>query len=220
MTQEINPEQKLDGQNSVENYGWDSADGPASCNYITPQIISILKSLKLARVADLGSGNGSLCGTLKHEGFDIVGIEYDFEGCNVARQNHPDIHFYNFGVQHDYKLLMEKEGFFDAVVSTEVIEHLYSPHFLPIYAAGILKPGGTLIISTPYHGYLKNIALSIFNHWDIHHTPLWHGGHIKFWSKKTLTDLLTAHGFKVEKFYGVGRLPFLWKSMILVAKLR
>lgn len=74
------------------------------------------------------------------------------------------------------------------------------------------------MISTPYHGYLKNLALSVFNKWDKHHTPLWHGGHVKFWSRKTLTQLLEANGFKVTEFHGAGRLPWLWKSMILVAK--
>jgi 2-polyprenyl-6-hydroxyphenyl methylase/3-demethylubiquinone-9 3-methyltransferase len=65
---------------------------------------------------------------------------------------------------------------------------------------------------------LKNLALSIANKWDFHHTPLWHGGHIKFWSRKTLSQLLTEGGFEVVGFHGVGRLPLLWKSMVIVAR--
>jgi hypothetical protein len=37
-----------------------------------------------------------------------------------------------------------------------------------------------LIITTPYHGYLKNIALSVSVKFDHHVNPLWDGGHIKF----------------------------------------
>ena len=74
------------------------------------------------------------------------------------------------------------------------------------------------MISTPYHGYLKNLALSILDKWDKHHTVLWHGGHIKFWSRKTLTLLLQENGFNVIAFHGIGRLPYLLKSMILVAR--
>lgn len=107
---------------------------------------------------------------------------------------------------------------FDAVVSTEVIEHLFAPHLLPMYARDCLREGGYLILSTPYHGYLKDLALSISDNWDSHHTPLWHGGHIKFWSRATLTQLLSEHGFRVLGFSGVGRLPYLWKSMVLIAK--
>jgi hypothetical protein len=89
-----------------------------------------------------------------------------------------------------------------------------------VFANKYLMGGGAIIISTPYHGYLKNLALSVFNHWDKHHTPLWDGGHIKFWSKRTLTVLLEEQGFKVEKIIGVGRLPYLWKSMVLMATLK
>ena len=209
-----------DNSNNVANYGWEEAENPNSCNYITPQLIQILKSLGLKRVADLGSGNGSLCGTLCAEGFDTVGIEYDPQGFNISVKSYPSVKFYNLGVQDNPNLLLENESKFDAVVSTEVIEHLYSPHLLPTFSSSILKEGGYLIVSTPYHGYLKNLALSLANHWDIHHTPLWHGGHIKFWSKVTLSKLLSDAGFNVTEFYGVGRFPLLWKSMILVAQKR
>ena len=75
-------------------------------------------------------------------------------------------------------------------------------------------------MTTPYHGYLKNLALSIFGMWDYHHTALWHGGHIKFWSRATLTKLLNENGFDVIEFHGVGRVAYLWKSMLLVARKR
>jgi len=62
----------------------------------------------------------------------------------------------------------------------EVIEHLYSPK---TYLANIynwLKDDGYLILTTPYHGYLKNLAIALFNKFDNHFNPLWEGGHIKF----------------------------------------
>lgn len=43
-------------------------------------------------------------------------------------------------------------------------------------------------------------------------------GHIKYWSRPTLTRLMHENGFAVRRFHGVGRLPYLWKSMILVAQ--
>lgn len=204
--------------NNVANYGWKNPEGPQSCSYLIPEILKISQSLKIHRIADLGCGNGTLCGRLKAAGFDVVGIEYDKEGHELAKKNVPAVSFYNFGVQDDPADLMKSEAPFDAVISTEVIEHLYSPHLLPIYAKSILKRDGFLIVSTPYHGYLKNLALAIFNHWDTHHTPLWHGGHIKFWSRKTLSQLLTENGFRVIGFRGVGRTWFLWKSMVLIAQ--
>jgi 2-polyprenyl-3-methyl-5-hydroxy-6-metoxy-1,4-benzoquinol methylase len=204
--------------NNVEEYGWTTAQGPESCGYIAPRILELLKQLRVKRVLDLGAGNGSLCSQLSSSGFEPVGVEYDEGGVEVAKRSYPSIPFYRFGVQDDPAQLMAEERHFDAVVSTEVIEHLFSPHLLPRYAAKTLQDGGYLIITTPYHGYLKNLALSLANAWDKHHTPLWHGGHIKFWSRQTLTQLLADNGFKVVSFGGVGRLPYLWKSMVLVAQ--
>lgn len=203
---------------STENYGWSGTTGPHSCDYIAPQVLSLLKKLGCKRVLDIGAGNGALCHLINSSGITTVGVEYDHAGVAIARQAYPNIPFYQLGVQDDPEPLLDAEGQFDAVVSTEVIEHLFSPHLLPQFAAKVLDKDGLLIISTPYHGYLKNLILSIFNKWDDHHTALWHGGHIKFWSRKTLTELLQTNGFKVAQFKGAGRAPWLWKSMILVAR--
>ena len=74
------------------------------------------------------------------------------------------------------------------------------------------------MVGTPYHGYLKNLAISLLNKWDAHHTTLWDGGHIRFFSVKTLTELVTENGFEVIRFYFFGRCPFLWKNMICLAR--
>ncbi|MFK5950494.1 MAG: class I SAM-dependent methyltransferase [Methylococcales bacterium] len=205
-------------ENIVDNYGWSSPEGPNSCGYIAPRILSIIKSLDVKRVVDVGAGNGQLCSDISHEGYQVAGIEYDTQGVEIARSNYPEIPFYNLGVQDDPAKVLQQEELFDVAVSTEVVEHLFSPHLLPIFTKELLKEDGILIITTPYHGYIKNLALSLFNGWDTHHTPLWHGGHIKFWSRQTLTNLLEENGFKVISFSGVGRMPYLWKSMVLVAK--
>lgn len=204
--------------NSVNNYGWKSAKAPESSGYINSKVVVILKSLAQHRIVDIGSGNGNLCAEILKLGLSATGIEYDKGGCEIAKSAYPAISFYNFGVEDDPALLLQQELPFDAVVSTEVVEHLYAPHCLPQYAHAILKANGYLIVSTPYHGWLKNLALSAFDKWDKHHTALWHGGHIKFWSRRTLTMLLESNGFKVTQFFGVGRAPYLWKSMILVAQ--
>lgn len=205
-------------ENVVQEYGWSTAQGPHSCGYIAPRVIEILKELEIKRILDLGAGNGALCSQIASSGYETVGVEYDRDGVEIAKKTYPLIPFYKFGVQDSPAELLKVEKPFDAVVSTEVIEHLFFPHLLPRYAAGALNEGCYLVISTPYHGYLKNLVLSLLNGWDKHHSPLWHGGHIKFWSKQTLSQLLTENGFSVVGFSGVGRLPYLWKSMVLIAK--
>jgi hypothetical protein len=56
--------------------------------------------------------------------------------------------------------------------------------------------------------------ISLLRKWDMHANPLWEGGHIKLWSKRTLGRLLTEAGFRNLEFRGVGRIPGLWMTMI------
>jgi 2-polyprenyl-3-methyl-5-hydroxy-6-metoxy-1,4-benzoquinol methylase len=184
---------------------------------LSPFVNKILKLHNLHKIVDLGSGNGYLAGFLQEQGFNVVGFERDKEGVRISSEKYKNIKFYNLGVEDDPRLILRGE-LFDAVVSTEVVEHLYKPSNLLSFANLILKDKGIIILSTPYHGWFKNILISLFNKWDFHHHPNRDGGHIKFWSKKTLTKLLNDYGYDLIEFHGAGRIPFLWKSMILVAK--
>lgn len=205
--------------NTVKVYGWSGTKAPCSCSFLSPKVIEIIKALNVSSVIDIGCGNGALCGILKQQEFDVCGVEYDKGGCKIASQANPEIKFYNLGIYDSpAPIIADYADGFECAVSTEVVEHLFSPQFLPIFASKILRSGGYLIISTPYHGFLKNLMLSLFDHWDKHHTVLWEGGHIKFWSRKTLTQLVEEQGYKVIGFHGVGRCPYLWKSMIVVAQ--
>jgi 2-polyprenyl-3-methyl-5-hydroxy-6-metoxy-1,4-benzoquinol methylase len=204
---------------SSDGYGWSSADPPHSCGYLAEPILEILGALQVGSVLDLGSGNGSLCWLLAERGFEVAGAEYDAEGYRIASEAHPRIRFYNLGVQDDpSEILRDRAAGFDAVVSTEVIEHLYSPQLLPQFAQRVLKPDGYPVPSISYRGYLKNLVLSVLGKWEAHPSSFWEGCHIKFWSRATLTRLLAEANSVVVDFSGIGRIPYLRKSMVLVAR--
>lgn len=165
---------------------------------------------------DVGCGNGALVGRLISAGFTVVGIDMSREGIQIAREAHPEG---RFEVMPADSRVLERlgEAPLDAVVSTEVIEHLYDPPAFLIGCREALRPGGRLVISTPYHGYLKNLALALTGRWDSHLHPGRVGGHIKFWSRRTLTAVLEEAGLTPIGFRGAGRMPFVWKSMVLTA---
>jgi 2-polyprenyl-6-hydroxyphenyl methylase/3-demethylubiquinone-9 3-methyltransferase len=107
---------------------------------------------------------------------------------------------------------------FDAVVSLEVVEHVYDPLAWARSCHAALRHGGLLVCSTPYHGYVKNLAIALSGGFDKHWNPLFTGGHIKFWSRQTLVHLLERADLVPEKFVGAGRLPYLWKSMVITSR--
>jgi 2-polyprenyl-3-methyl-5-hydroxy-6-metoxy-1,4-benzoquinol methylase len=169
-------------------------------------------------VLDLGCGNGSLSHELSKLGFDVYGIDRSDSGIQIAREAFPQVHFSLGDVEEDLSPDPFQAESFDVIVSTEVVEHLYRPRQLIRNAFRLLKPSGHFIVSTPYHGWLKNVALALSGKMDNHFTALWDGGHIKFWSRETLSELLTEKGFTDLRFVGAGRVPYIWKSMILTAR--
>lgn len=172
------------------------------------------------RVCDIGCGNGYLASRLGQRGWTVHGIDGSAPYVEVAERTHtkPGITFAHDAIDAQMaERIRRSHEPFDLVVSTEVIEHLYEPQHLVQTAFSILRPGGQFVISTPYHGYLKNVAISVLDQWDLHHSVHWRGGHIKFFSVASLTAMLREAGFNQPRFEYYGRFAGFWKNMIAVA---
>lgn len=183
--------------------------------YILDPILTLLDNRKDLVILDLGCGNGSLVNYLLKLGYNAYGADASISGIQIANKINSG-RFIHFDFEKDNPKVL-KELKVDVILSIEVIEHLYSAKNFMKLCNQVLENSKTseLILSTPYHGYFKNLILSIFDKWDKHWSPTWEGGHIKFWSKRTIIELFTNNGFKFSSFIGVGRFPYVWKSMII-----
>ena len=189
-----------------------------SHEYLAPVLRALLRQVQPhASFLDLGCGNGFLTAVAAAAGRKVVAVDLSVSGVTLARECYPGILFLEGDVCGDLPLKLQRESF-DVVTCLEVIEHVYAPRALLANCRRALKPGGMLILSTPYHGYWKNLALAVTGKLDDHFTALWDGGHIKFWSRRTLFRLLDETGFRGPQFFGVGRIPYLWKSMIVTSR--
>src|SRR6266436_6801785 len=197
------------------SYGWKDPEPTCAHEYILPAVMKQVQDLyhdKPVRILDIGCGNGYVASQLLQRGHSITAIDASQDGIEIARSSYPKIHFEVHSLYDDNleKIIGQPV---DCVISLEVVEHLFYPKRLFEQSYRILKPGGYLIISTPYHGYLKNLAISLVNGWDRHFKVEWDGGHIKFFSKNTLAEMACNAGFKNPRFFGSGRFPWLSKSV-------
>lgn len=202
---------------ATPEYRYQSAQPTWANRYLWPHLVNVLEheSAAGAQLFELGCGSGATAAMLSERGYSVTGVDPSSSGIRVAKEAYPHI---RFAERSAYDELAQEFGAFDAVVSLEVIEHCYWPRRFADAILTLLKPGGLAVISTPFHGYWKNLALAIAGKFDFHWSPLWDGGHIKFWSERTLRALLEERGFTDVRFIRVGRIPPLAKSMIAVAR--
>jgi SAM-dependent methyltransferase len=206
--------------NEQPNYEY--SDNKASCahDYLLPSLLREVSALAQGRslkIVDLGCGNGYVAAQIAAFGHIVSGVDVSSDGIAIACSSFPGV-VYHRGSVYDDDLPERIQAPVDCVISLEVIEHLFFPRKLFEQSYRVLIDGGVVIVSTPYHGYLKNLTLSVMNGWDRHFGVDWDGGHIKFFSKTTLWRMASTVGFKDIRFLAVGRLPGLWKSMIMIAQ--
>jgi len=209
----------VDQLNSHRISGYDYSNGACNCahGYLLNAITQVLKRRKITprRAFDLGCGNGSVAHWLATQNFAISGVDPSESGIAEANRAFPTL---DLRVGSAYDPLHSLFGTFPLLLSLEVVEHVYAPRDFAKCVADLLSPGGIALISTPYHGYWKNLALAITGKFDSHFTALWDHGHIKFWSPNTITTLLSEAGLTVLEINRVGRLPQFAKTMLVVAQ--
>lgn len=206
-----------EGSIAASEFVWDGSEVSPFHHLVAGRIIQTLRTSNVTSVLDLGCGNGSFTNLIRKSGFfPVVGIDGSESGVEIARK------FFS-GIDFDCQDLTEEipaelHGKFDAVVCLEVIEHMLLPRTLLNNAMRALRPGGILLLSTPYHGYIKNIAIALAGGFDNHWHPLRDYGHIKFFSRKTIEQIVRECGFDLVDYFTVGRVRILAHSMVVVAK--
>jgi SAM-dependent methyltransferase len=195
--------------------------GPAngeSGRGLADKLIALIQSLTgISTICDLGCGNGFLATKLAANGYTVSGVDASKSGIELAKRDADGITFVESQIDKEVRSRTGLE-LVDLVIASDIVEHLYRPADLLEAAASLLEPDGQIVITAPYHGYLKNLALSLTGRMDSHFSALHDGGHIKFFSVRSLSELITRHGFADLKFSYYGRAPWLWKNMICHAR--
>ena len=191
--------------------------GPRAIHtHITRPVVQQLVNAKAHTVLDLGCGNGWFTGALDRCGFDVTGVDNDEVVLRLARQFQPTLNLRQMDVMKplDPTLAMR----FDAVVAIDLIDHVQMPRKMIETALAALKPGGLLAITSPFHGYVKNLLLALGGRFDSRWDPLLDHGRMKFFSRATLTALLTEFDLRDLHFETIGRIPTFARSMLISVK--
>jgi 2-polyprenyl-6-hydroxyphenyl methylase/3-demethylubiquinone-9 3-methyltransferase len=141
------------------------------------------------RVLDLGCGAGRFVAALREAGADPVGVEIAEAALERARANAPGADLRRLA--DDGSLPLEHASV-DLVWCSEVLEHVADTAHLLLEVRRVLRPGGRLLVTVPYHGRVK-AALIALARFEAHFDPL--GQHLRFYTRRSLAATLDHAGF-------------------------
>lgn len=143
------------------------------------------------KVLEIGCSIGGVASLLADRGFKVYASDISRYAVEKARKLSPQINFSVFDAQKGIPLKIK----FDLIISFEVVEHLEKPELAIKHMYDNLKPGGTLVLSTPYP-----------YPW-IYSDPT----HINVKFPKEWVKMMNTVGFKKVSFHRFSLLPFFYR---------
>lgn len=182
-------------------------------DYKWPAIFPIIPRKQSISILDIGCGTGKVLAEIKklNPQAQIFGVDVSSRAINVARKLLPQC---KFTLIKDGEKLPFKNNSMDYIFSFDVIEHIYDIQNILYEYKRILKPGGNILISTPYHGLIKNLVIALIGFEKVFNP---YEGHIRFFTKKSLSLGFRMINFEIIKIGYFGRFYPLWRGMYLLA---
>ncbi|MGZ4959254.1 MAG: class I SAM-dependent methyltransferase [Methylomonas sp.] len=163
------------------------------------------------RILDIGCGNGNLIYQFKEAYSELIGLEYSFHRLEQARINLDGLNF--LGIQGSAENMHEIESdSIDRIISADTIEHIPDVYAACAEMFRVLKPGGFLVINTPNIAFVKKRVLLLLGRFPSTSQPnegigsdiLFDGGHLHYFTFRSLRIVLEKANFKMVKKVGYG----------------
>lgn len=166
-------------------------------------------------ILDFGCGAGQLIFKINkmNPKSHYVGVDVSEE---CVSRNKEKFSKKEFRLIKDGAPLPFKDNSFEYIISSDSIEHVYDTESAFGEFKRVLKPGGKIIITTPYHGFFKNLAIILSNNFDLSFDPS--APHIRFFTKESISKCLKKAGLKPIKYDYFGRFYPLSRGMLVIAE--
>jgi len=163
-------------------------------------------------VLDMGCGEGRhSIGALLETPANVIGLDLSVQDLKIAKHRLNDFDlsdintFCTFGVGNINDIPIQSASL-DAVMCSEVLEHVDSPEESIHELVRVLKPGGVMALSVPR--YLPELICWKLSK-EYSQTP---GGHVRIFRHRQLKDLAVNAGLEYQSFHWAHGLhsPYWW----------
>jgi ubiquinone/menaquinone biosynthesis C-methylase UbiE len=163
-------------------------------------------------ILDMGCGEGRhSIGALLETPANVIGLDLSVQDLKIAKHRLNDFDlsdiktFCTFGVGNINDIPI-KSASLDAVMCSEVLEHVDSPEESIHELVRVLKPGGVMALSVPR--YLPELICWKLSK-EYSQTP---GGHVRIFRHRQLKDLAVNAGLEYQSFHWAHGLhsPYWW----------
>jgi SAM-dependent methyltransferase len=142
------------------------------------------------RALDLGCGDGRLTAELSAD--EVIAADVSAVALERARRRLPDARALE--LEPDAPLPLD-DATVDLVLCAETVEHVRDVQLLLSEVRRVLRPGGTLALTTPAHGRLTGLTI-LARGFERSFDPL--SPHLRFLTPRSLRRLLGEMGFEVR----------------------
>lgn len=173
------------------------------------RMVRVLDLVEGERLLDVGCYAGGFAKALseRRPTATVMAIDYDAENVRIARVLHPEM-AESFERMSVYELAMA-DGSLDCVTLLEVIEHLEGAASAVKEINRVLRPDGSLIVTTPNPYYWRHLGAFVGSEMlnrlrpddqrrlgeEIYEASTEWNRHIFCWTPSTLLTLLSTNGF-------------------------
>ena len=164
-------------------------DDPYSSHAV---ILSLLGEGRGRRVLDAGAADGFLAEILTARGFDVTAVERDPVQAERARAKCRDVIVADLA-----EAAPTLSGPFDAIIYGDVLEHLGDPLSALLAVNQTLAPGGLVVVSVPNVAHLWVRLSLLAGRFDYADRGILDRTHLRFFTRRTLRELLRAAGLTV-----------------------
>lgn len=160
------------------------------------KILSLLGETPGRRILDVGCASGYLAKEIKARGHYVAGL--DISSRYEAELKAALDEFLVLNVDEDGWPEQWTGNGFDIIVAAEIIEHLFDPESFLNHLKKILKPNGSIILSTPNFLVWNNRLRLLAGRYGAKEI-FFDRGHIRLFSHRGIVELVEKCGFRIER---------------------